>query len=156
MHRTMSSFRRFIPCLVLALALGCRSGGASPSSEGANTTTTIDIENQDFNDMTVYVLVNGARTRLGIAPGPCGYPLKDMVAIVEPVQPARGEVGVIHFKDGRAPEMRRLVTELWLNIFDGRYGQGSVIVEKTVGVGVDEFKTADIVKVDRLHSIVAT
>ena len=69
MHRTMSSFRRFIPCLVLALALGCRSGGASPNTEGTSTTTTIDIENQDFNDMTVYVLVNGARTRLGIAPG---------------------------------------------------------------------------------------
>lgn len=69
MHRTMSSFRQLIPCLLLALSLGCRSGGASPKAEDANATTTIDIENHDFNDMTVYVLVNGARTRLGIAPG---------------------------------------------------------------------------------------
>jgi hypothetical protein len=69
MHRSLSPFRLLISCLALGLALGCRSGGASTKTDGTNTTTTIDIENHDFNDMTVYVLVNGARTRLGIAPG---------------------------------------------------------------------------------------
>lgn len=69
MHRTMSSFRLLIPCLMFAMALGCRSGGASPNTDDVVKATTIDIENHDFNDMTVYVLVNGARTRLGIAAG---------------------------------------------------------------------------------------
>jgi hypothetical protein len=57
---------------VLALAvasLGCRSGrGARNASEGP-LRTTIDVQNEDFNDMTVYVVASGARTRLGIAPG---------------------------------------------------------------------------------------
>jgi hypothetical protein len=71
MGNIMSSSRQ--RCLYLALSLtvaaGCRSGGASAQSEGRPTTTTIDIQNEDFNDMTVYVLVNGQRTRLGIAYG---------------------------------------------------------------------------------------
>lgn len=58
-------------CLVFAIAasLGCRSGGAPGKTDSGLATTTIDVQNQDFNDMTVYVLVNGQRTRLGIAPG---------------------------------------------------------------------------------------
>ncbi|HSU95361.1 MAG TPA: hypothetical protein VLI43_16755 [Gemmatimonadaceae bacterium] len=59
-------------CLVLALAvasLGCRSGHAARNASDGPVRTTIDVQNEDFNDMTVYVLVNGSRTRLGIANG---------------------------------------------------------------------------------------
>lgn len=67
-----SPFATVVRCLALALAvgsLGCRTGNAPRSSDEEPLRTTIDVQNQDFNDMTVYVLVNGARTRLGIAPG---------------------------------------------------------------------------------------
>jgi hypothetical protein len=59
-------------CLVLALvvaSLGCRSGRAARNPNDGPVRTTIDVQNEDFNDMTVYVLVNGSRTRLGIANG---------------------------------------------------------------------------------------
>ena len=71
MHRTMSSLRRIGMSVLLALAstLGCRTGGAPASADSGPATTTIDVQNNDFNDMTVYVVVNGQRTRLGIAPG---------------------------------------------------------------------------------------
>jgi hypothetical protein len=58
--------------LVLALAiasLGCRTGHAARNADDESVRTTIEVQNEDFNDMTVYVLVNGSRTRLGIAPG---------------------------------------------------------------------------------------
>jgi hypothetical protein len=58
--------------LVLALAvasLGCRSGRAARNANDGPVRTTIEVQNGDFNDMTVYVLVNGSRTRLGIATG---------------------------------------------------------------------------------------
>jgi hypothetical protein len=57
--------------LVLALvvaSLGCRTGGARNADDGP-IRTTIEVQNEDFNDVTVYVLSNGARTRLGFAPG---------------------------------------------------------------------------------------
>lgn len=54
---------------VASIAAGCRTGGARHSSEDANLVTTIEVDNQGFNDMTVYVINGGARTRLGIAPG---------------------------------------------------------------------------------------
>ena len=71
MKVTMSSLHKIGLCLLLAVAspVGCRTGGAPARSDDGPATTTIDIQNQDFNDMTVYVLVNGQRTRLGIAPG---------------------------------------------------------------------------------------
>jgi hypothetical protein len=58
-------------CLFLALAstLGCRTSGTPAKADSGPATTTIDVQNNDFNDMTVYVVVNGQRTRLGIAPG---------------------------------------------------------------------------------------
>lgn len=59
-------------CLVLALAvasLGCRTGRTAGNEDEGPVRTTIDVQNQDFNDMTVYALVNGSRTRLGIADG---------------------------------------------------------------------------------------
>jgi hypothetical protein len=61
-----------VRCLILALAitsLGCRTGSAAHTIDDGPARTTIDVQNEGFNDMTVYVLVNGSRTRLGIAPG---------------------------------------------------------------------------------------
>ena len=58
-------------CLVLAVtfaSLGCSTGHARNQDEGP-VRTTIEVQNEDFNDMTVYALVNTSRTRLGIAPG---------------------------------------------------------------------------------------
>ena len=58
--------------LVLALglaALGCGSGHAARNENDGPVRTTIEVQNEDFNDMAVFVLVNGARTRLGIASG---------------------------------------------------------------------------------------
>ena len=71
MHGTISSLRRIGMCVLLALAptLGCRTSGAAPNADSGPATTTIDVQNNDFNDMTVYVVANGQRTRLGIAPG---------------------------------------------------------------------------------------
>ena len=69
MHDTMSSFRMLAAGALLSLTLACVRGGASTRTAGDTATTTIDVENQDFNDMTVYVLRNGQRLRLGIAPG---------------------------------------------------------------------------------------
>jgi hypothetical protein len=59
-------------CLMLAIAvsaLGCRTTNPRRSAGDGPVRTTIDVQNQGFTDMTVYVLVNGARTRLGFAPG---------------------------------------------------------------------------------------
>ena len=71
MHGTMSSSHRIVLCLALAIAFaaGCRTGGTRARDNAATAPTTIDIQHEDFNDMTVYVLVNGQRFRLGIAPG---------------------------------------------------------------------------------------
>jgi hypothetical protein len=72
-HRHATSpLRHVMASLMLALAfasLGCHSGGPPRNADDAPTQTTIDVQNQGFNDMTVYVIVGGARTRLGIAPG---------------------------------------------------------------------------------------
>ncbi|MDB4912157.1 MAG: hypothetical protein JWO39_2980 [Gemmatimonadetes bacterium] len=71
-HHAMKPFGTIVRCLTLVLAItsiGCRSGRASHKTNEGPVRTTIDVQNQDFNDMTVYVIVNGSRTRLGIAPG---------------------------------------------------------------------------------------
>ncbi len=70
MHQTARSSRIIALGLLLLLgsALGCRSGGAS-AGHTDEPKTTIDIQNNDFNDMTIYVLNNGQRSRIGIAPG---------------------------------------------------------------------------------------
>jgi hypothetical protein len=70
-HIIGARFGSLARCLLLAGALaslGCRTGHARSEEEGP-LRTTIEVQNEDFNDMTVYVLANGARTRLGIAPG---------------------------------------------------------------------------------------
>jgi len=66
-----TSFGAVARGLMLALivaSLGCRTGRARNADDGP-VRTTIEVQNEDFTDMTVYVLANGARTRLGIAPG---------------------------------------------------------------------------------------
>lgn len=68
---TGSPLERIPRGLFLALALGslaCSTGRAA-RAEDAPVKTTIDVQNQGFNDMTVYALREGVRTRLGIAPG---------------------------------------------------------------------------------------
>jgi hypothetical protein len=71
-HYATKPFGSITRCLILALAIssiGCRTGNASRKSGDGPVRTTIDVQNQDFNDMRVYVIANGARTRLGIAYG---------------------------------------------------------------------------------------
>jgi hypothetical protein len=70
-HMSGARLGNLTRCLLLAVvlaSLGCRTGHARSDEEGP-LRTTIEVQNEDFNDMTVYVLVNGSRTRLGIAPG---------------------------------------------------------------------------------------
>ena len=76
MHRThrhaMSSMRFTLASLTLAFAvtlLGCHASGPPRNGDEAPKVTTIDVQNQGFNDMTIYAIISGARTRLGIAPG---------------------------------------------------------------------------------------
>lgn len=71
-HITFARPRAAARCLVLALvvaSLACRSGRAARNANEGPARTTIEVQNEDFNDMNVYVLVNGSRTRLGIANG---------------------------------------------------------------------------------------
>jgi hypothetical protein len=71
-HITIAPLGAAARWLVLALvvaSLGCSTGHGARAANDGPVRTTIDVQNEDFNDMTVYVLANGARTRLGIAPG---------------------------------------------------------------------------------------
>lgn len=70
-QHAMSPFRRRSASLMLVLAivaLGCRTATPRNVDDGPKV-TTVDVQNQGFNDMTVYVVNAGSRTRLGIAPG---------------------------------------------------------------------------------------
>lgn len=55
----------------LGLALGlaaCRTGAAR-ADEPIPTTATLHVENRAFADRVIYILQNGVRRRLGMAPG---------------------------------------------------------------------------------------
>ncbi|MEP7064792.1 MAG: hypothetical protein ABI889_02040 [Gemmatimonadota bacterium] len=71
--RSAATPTRTLACgLILAFAFaagGCRSGGATHTADDGPVRTTIDVQNEGFNDMTVYAVTSGSRTRLGIAPG---------------------------------------------------------------------------------------
>jgi hypothetical protein len=67
--KPFGSIARWLTLALAITSIGCRSGNAPRRTSDGPVRTTIDVQNQDFNDMTVYVIVNGARTRLGIAPG---------------------------------------------------------------------------------------
>jgi hypothetical protein len=60
--------RRWILPIAL-VTVACSTGRVPSGEDDSPKRTTIEIQNQEFNDMTVYVLVNSQRTRLGIAPG---------------------------------------------------------------------------------------
>ena len=64
----MSPFRRLL--LLLLLVVGaCRSARDGEAPGPARGPATLEVENQNFLDMTVYVLERGARQRLGEARG---------------------------------------------------------------------------------------
>jgi hypothetical protein len=72
LRRAMSPFRFTMASLMLAFAvtlLGCHHSGPPRSGDESPQVTTIDVQNQGFNDMTIYAIAGGARTRLGIANG---------------------------------------------------------------------------------------
>ncbi|HEV7705007.1 MAG TPA: hypothetical protein VGO46_11980 [Gemmatimonadaceae bacterium] len=71
-RRAMRPLRFTTTALMLTIALtvlGCHAAGPPRTGDDAPKVTTIDIQNQGFNDMTIYAIVGGARTRLGIANG---------------------------------------------------------------------------------------
>ncbi len=57
--------------LFCLLAIACRSGGESDDTDPSpiRGSATLEVENQGFLDMTVYVLDGAQRQRLGIARG---------------------------------------------------------------------------------------
>ncbi|HEX3232996.1 MAG TPA: hypothetical protein VHR41_02280 [Gemmatimonadales bacterium] len=63
--------RALVRPLLLALLFGaCSHGGGSPQpAPDRNAGATVEVENQDFADMTIYVLPKGTRVRLGLAGG---------------------------------------------------------------------------------------
>jgi hypothetical protein len=71
-HAAMSSLRRTFLYVLFAIAAAttaCHSGRVTPKDLDPTLPTTIEIDNQDFNDMTIYVVRSGQRTRLGVANG---------------------------------------------------------------------------------------
>jgi hypothetical protein len=64
--------RPMLGSLLLALAASntaCRSGSRANDVDGPQLRTTVSVENREFVDMSVFVLRNGQRLRLGIASG---------------------------------------------------------------------------------------
>lgn len=53
--------------LLLAAVSACTTGRAT--RPGTEPVTTLEVDNQNFNDMTVFVVNGGQRIRLGRAPG---------------------------------------------------------------------------------------
>ena len=72
LERAMRPLRFTIAPLMLALAatvIGCHTAGPPRNGDEPSQVTTIDVQNQGFNDMTIYAIASGTRTRLGIANG---------------------------------------------------------------------------------------
>jgi hypothetical protein len=64
--------RLMLGSLLLALAASsaaCRTASRANYDDERQAETTVSVENQDFLDMTIYVLQSGQRIRLGVAPG---------------------------------------------------------------------------------------
>jgi hypothetical protein len=63
--------RALVRPLLLSLLLGaCSHGGRSPQVvPNTKTAATVEVQNQGFADMTIYVLSHGTRVRLGLAGG---------------------------------------------------------------------------------------
>ena len=64
--------RRLLTFLVLALvsgaAPGCSSTGRA-ARPGSEPVTTLEVDNQNFTDMTIYLVNGGQRIRIGRATG---------------------------------------------------------------------------------------
>lgn len=63
----MQHRRKGLIALMLLLVGACASSQEEPRTAGPET--TIQVENQSFNDMTIYVYERSQRVRLGTAPG---------------------------------------------------------------------------------------
>ena len=52
------------------MVASCRHGGGTPQvTPKTNAAATVEVLNQGFADMTIYVLSHGVRVRLGLASG---------------------------------------------------------------------------------------
>ncbi|WP_457654591.1 hypothetical protein [Rhodocaloribacter sp.] len=67
--------------LVLLLAAVNLSCGSGKSATRATSKTTVEVENRNFNDMTVYVIRESLRQRLGVVSGNTTrtFPLPDFI-----------------------------------------------------------------------------
>lgn len=61
--------RPLLPLLVLSLLSTSGCGPTRPSRPGGDPVTTLEVDNQNFSDMTVYLVNGGQRVRLGRATG---------------------------------------------------------------------------------------
>ena len=62
--------RALVRPLVLSLLLvACSHGGSPQVTPKTNAAATVEVQNQGFADMTIYVLSQGVRVRLGLASG---------------------------------------------------------------------------------------
>src|SRR5919201_500860 len=65
-----SPMRALARPLLLAFLLGACSHGGSPQvAPNPSAAATVEVQNQGFADMTIYVLSQGVRVRLGLAGG---------------------------------------------------------------------------------------
>ena len=102
MIMTSTAFRALV--VLLALASAACSAGGRPSRPGTEfpATTTLEVDNQSFADMTVYLVDGGSRIRLGRAPGKATTALKippsmlgaarELQFLAEPLASSRGTV----------------------------------------------------------------
>jgi hypothetical protein len=97
--------RPMLGSLLLALAASisaCRTGSRASDGDEPQVKTTVSVENREFVDMSVFVLRNGQRLRLGVASGHSttvlsipNYLVKagnDLQFLCDPIGAAREEV----------------------------------------------------------------
>ena len=65
----MRILRSFAATAVVASTLGACSKKAPDQPVPVNTPTVLEVENDNFSDMRIYVIRGSQRTRLGIATG---------------------------------------------------------------------------------------
>ena len=67
--RDSGSLRRGLPFVALLLAAGCATTGGAPGEEGERDEVEILVQNDNFNQATVYLSENYGSRRLGIVRG---------------------------------------------------------------------------------------
>lgn len=60
---------RKVACIALIGLAGCAASTQSGPARPEQPATTVQVENQNFLDMTIYLVQNGRRFRLGDVPG---------------------------------------------------------------------------------------